>query len=151
MHAAPYVLPTLLIMPARSWCRSMQTPTSPTTARQALRRAPTASSHGQGTNAAQNPMPQMCLCTLTCTYPATPWHTLQGALLCLAAVTVGLGSPSAAQLQVIVPCILRSFTDQDARVRYYALEALYNCAKVCHFFCRGCCNRCAVDHMLASC
>eukprot|EP00878_Enallax_costatus_P043053 GHUV01050676.1.p1 GENE.GHUV01050676.1~~GHUV01050676.1.p1 ORF type:complete len:128 (-),score=37.15 GHUV01050676.1:4-387(-) len=54
----------------------------------------------------------------------------QGALLCLAAATVGLGEPSEAYLRQIVPPVLASFTDQDSRVRYYACEALYNIAKV---------------------
>lgn len=30
----------------------------------------------------------------------------------------------------IVPPVLACFTDQDARVRYYACEAMYNIAKV---------------------
>ena len=33
-------------------------------------------------------------------------------------------------LQVIVPPVLACFTDQDARVRYYACEAMYNISKV---------------------
>ena len=56
----------------------------------------------------------------------------KGALLCLAAAAVGLGdhTPGAEQhLRQVVPPILASFTDQDARVRYYATEALYNVAK----------------------
>ena len=59
-------------------------------------------------------------------------HTffIQGALLCLAAATVGLGEPTEAHLRQIVPPVLHSFTDQDSRVRYYACEALYNIAKV---------------------
>ena len=61
-------------------------------------------------------------------------HTLsfgsQGALLCLAAATVGLEQPSEQFLRQIVPPVLASFTDQDSRVRYYACEALYNIAKV---------------------
>ena len=36
----------------------------------------------------------------------------QGALLCLAAATVGLGEPSQSQLQLIVPTVLESFKDQ---------------------------------------
>ncbi|KAG1654361.1 hypothetical protein FOA52_011295 [Chlamydomonas sp. UWO 241] len=54
----------------------------------------------------------------------------KGALLCLAAATVGLGEPSKENLLQIVPPVLRSFTDPDSRVRYYACEALYNIAKV---------------------
>ena len=61
---------------------------------------------------------------LTCHLPS------QGALLCLAAATVGLGEPSEAHLRQLVPPVLASFTDQDSRVRYYACEALYNIAKV---------------------
>lgn len=55
----------------------------------------------------------------------------KGALLCLAAAAVGLSdAPGAEQhLRQIVPPILASFTDQDARVRYYACEALYNVGK----------------------
>ena len=33
-------------------------------------------------------------------------------------------------LSDIVPPVLACFTDQDARVRYYACEAMYNIAKV---------------------
>lgn len=77
---------------------------------------------------------------------------LQGGLIGLAAATVGLAGEAAqhlhvrtlfplplcvctltsgsAVLQSIVPPVLRSFTDQDSRVRYYACEALYNIAKV---------------------
>lgn len=39
----------------------------------------------------------------------------QGALLCLAAATVGLGEPTEANLRQIVPPVLASFTDQDSR------------------------------------
>ena len=61
---------------------------------------------------------------------STPTRCFQGALLCLAAATVGLGEPSPAHLHLIVPTVLESFKDQDSRVRYYACEALYNIAKV---------------------
>eukprot|EP00197_Chlamydomonas_leiostraca_P006683 CAMPEP_0202873426 /NCGR_PEP_ID=MMETSP1391-20130828/23249_1 /ASSEMBLY_ACC=CAM_ASM_000867 /TAXON_ID=1034604 /ORGANISM="Chlamydomonas leiostraca, Strain SAG 11-49" /LENGTH=390 /DNA_ID=CAMNT_0049554645 /DNA_START=42 /DNA_END=1210 /DNA_ORIENTATION=+ len=54
----------------------------------------------------------------------------KGALLCLAAAAVGLGNPTPEQLRLIVPPVLASFKDTDARVRYYACEALYNVAKV---------------------
>lgn len=67
---------------------------------------------------------------MVCLTPLLPC-ALQGALLCLAAATVGLGEPSEAYLRQIVPPVLASFTDQDSRVRYYACEALYNIAKVC--------------------
>lgn len=35
-----------------------------------------------------------------------------------------------AYLTQIVPPVLACFSDQDARVRYYACEAMYNIAKV---------------------
>ncbi|XP_055802720.1 protein VAC14 homolog isoform X1 [Solanum dulcamara] len=59
-------------------------------------------------------------------------HTpeLQGGLIGLAAVTVGLTSEAAQHLEQIVPPVLHSFSHQDSRVRYYACEALYNIAKV---------------------
>ncbi|CAI5467565.1 unnamed protein product [Closterium sp. Yama58-4] len=48
----------------------------------------------------------------------------------LAAVTVGLGPDASQYLDRIVPEVLKSFSDSDSRVRYYACEALYNIAKV---------------------
>ncbi|EFN60046.1 hypothetical protein CHLNCDRAFT_133275 [Chlorella variabilis] len=59
----------------------------------------------------------------------------KGGLLCLAATAVALaGCPAGTPrppdlLQRIVPPILASFTDQDNRVRYYAIESLWNVAK----------------------
>lgn len=59
----------------------------------------------------------------------------KGGLLCLAATAVALagcppGTPRPPDLlQRVVPPILASFTDQDARVRYYAIESLWNVAK----------------------
>ena len=50
----------------------------------------------------------------------------------MAAATVALKPGIEGYLQYIVPPILHAFGDQDARVRYYACEALYNVAKVCH-------------------
>ncbi|KAF5442801.1 hypothetical protein F2P56_035421 [Juglans regia] len=54
----------------------------------------------------------------------------KGGLIGLAAATVGLTSEAAQHLEQIVPPVLKSFSDQDSRVRYYACEALYNIAKV---------------------
>ncbi len=73
---------------------------------------------------------QHILRSLTCVAVAVYNMLVQGALLCLAAATVGLGEPSEGYLRQIVPPVLASFTDQDSRVRYYACEALYNIAKV---------------------
>lgn len=41
-------------------------------------------------------------------------------------------------LQRIVPPILASFTDQDSRVRYYAIESLWNVVRVVLFALQGC-------------
>lgn len=54
-----------------------------------------------------------------------------GGLIGLAAASIALGSDEVARyLNEIVPPVLACFTDQDARVRYYACEAMYNIAKV---------------------
>ncbi|KAK1753491.1 ARM repeat-containing protein [Echria macrotheca] len=57
-------------------------------------------------------------------------HARNGGLIGLAAAAIALGSELAKYLVVIVPPVLACFTDQDARVRYYACEAMYNIAKV---------------------
>ncbi|EXJ90013.1 DNA repair and recombination protein RAD54 and RAD54-like protein [Capronia epimyces CBS 606.96] len=58
-------------------------------------------------------------------------HARNGGLIGLAAAAIALGSDEVARyLQDIVPPVLACFTDQDARVRYYACEAMYNIAKV---------------------
>ncbi|RMZ87538.1 hypothetical protein DV736_g5229, partial [Chaetothyriales sp. CBS 134916] len=58
-------------------------------------------------------------------------HTRNGGLIGLAAVSIALGSDGVPRyLSEIVPPVLACFTDQDARVRYYACEAMYNIAKV---------------------
>ncbi|KAK3375993.1 vacuolar protein 14 C-terminal Fig4p binding-domain-containing protein [Lasiosphaeria ovina] len=57
-------------------------------------------------------------------------HARNGGLIGLAAAAIALGSELARYLEVIVPPVLACFTDQDARVRYYACEAMYNIAKV---------------------
>ncbi|KAK3313902.1 vacuolar protein 14 C-terminal Fig4p binding-domain-containing protein [Apodospora peruviana] len=57
-------------------------------------------------------------------------HARNGGLIGLAAAAIALGSELAKYLEVIVPPVLACFTDQDARVRYYACEAMYNIAKV---------------------
>ncbi|KNC56118.1 HEAT repeat containing protein [Thecamonas trahens ATCC 50062] len=55
----------------------------------------------------------------------------KGGLIGLAAVAIGLSSTLVAPyLPALVPPVLRSFGDADARVRYYALESMYNVAKV---------------------
>ncbi|OKL61439.1 hypothetical protein UA08_03822 [Talaromyces atroroseus] len=58
-------------------------------------------------------------------------HARNGGLIGLAAASIALGSEGVAPyLQEIVPPVLACFSDQDARVRYYACESMYNIAKV---------------------
>ncbi|KAG5950859.1 hypothetical protein E4U53_004292 [Claviceps sorghi] len=57
-------------------------------------------------------------------------HARNGGLIGLAAAAIALGSDLPRYLAKIVPPVLACFTDQDARVRYYACEAMYNIAKV---------------------
>lgn len=58
-------------------------------------------------------------------------HARNGGLIGLAAASIALGTDEVARyLAEIVPPVLACFTDQDARVRYYACEAMYNIAKV---------------------
>ncbi|MCJ1246566.1 hypothetical protein MMC30_003774 [Trapelia coarctata] len=58
-------------------------------------------------------------------------HARNGGLIGLAAASIALGSDEVARyLKEIVPPVLACFTDQDARVRYYACESMYNIAKV---------------------
>ncbi|KAK9466068.1 vacuolar protein 14 C-terminal Fig4p binding-domain-containing protein [Lipomyces arxii] len=53
-----------------------------------------------------------------------------GGLIGLAASAIALGSNVAEYLEDIIPPVLACFGDQDARVRYYACESMYNIAKV---------------------
>ncbi|MCJ1398752.1 hypothetical protein MMC11_001953 [Xylographa trunciseda] len=58
-------------------------------------------------------------------------HARNGGLIGLAAASIALGSDEVARyLKEIVPPVLACFSDQDARVRYYACESMYNIAKV---------------------
>merc|ERR1712137_788866 len=54
----------------------------------------------------------------------------KGALIALAAVTIALGPDSYPLLTKLVPPVIKSFSDQDSRVRYYACESMYNISKV---------------------
>ncbi|KAK9462892.1 vacuolar protein 14 C-terminal Fig4p binding-domain-containing protein [Lipomyces oligophaga] len=53
-----------------------------------------------------------------------------GGLIGLAASAIALGPNVAPYLEDIIPPVLACFGDQDARVRYYACESMYNIAKV---------------------
>ncbi|GAB7360898.1 hypothetical protein MBLNU230_g0884t1 [Neophaeotheca triangularis] len=57
-------------------------------------------------------------------------HARNGGLIGLAAAAIALGPEVARYLPEIVPPVLACFSDQDARVRYYACESMYNMAKV---------------------
>ncbi|KAK4919788.1 hypothetical protein LTR66_016774, partial [Elasticomyces elasticus] len=58
-------------------------------------------------------------------------YARNGGLIGLAAASIALGSDEVARhLKEIIPPVLACFTDQDARVRYYACEAMYNISKV---------------------
>ena len=48
----------------------------------------------------------------------------------LSLLRIGYQEGVAPYLKEIVPPVLACFTDQDARVRYYACESMYNIAKV---------------------
>ena len=54
----------------------------------------------------------------------------KGGLIGLAAVSVALAGSPLSHVKEIVPPVLKAFTDAEARVRYYAVESLYNIAKV---------------------
>lgn len=49
----------------------------------------------------------------------------------MASAAIGLTTDTGDYLDILVPAVLKSFTDQDPRVRYYACESLFNVAKVC--------------------
>lgn len=75
--------------------------------------------------------------TLVAKYARPPCQANQrkGALLCLAAIAVGLNACDSDLgrtpefLERVLPTVLSSATDGDERVRYYALESLYNVIK----------------------
>ena len=55
----------------------------------------------------------------------------KGGLLGLASCAIGLVSSISEHLDLVVPPVLKSFQDQEPRVRYYACESLFNVAKIC--------------------
>jgi len=55
----------------------------------------------------------------------------KGGLIALASAAIGLAGSTADYLDILIPAVLKSFGDQEARVRYYACESLFNIAKVC--------------------
>jgi len=59
----------------------------------------------------------------------------KGALHALAGAAIGLRQDVKQRLNTLLRPVLTSFSDQDARVRYYGCEALYNIAKVARAEC----------------
>ena len=55
----------------------------------------------------------------------------KGGLIALASCAIGLTTLTNEHLDSVVPAVLKSFSDQDPRVRYYACEALFNITKIC--------------------
>ncbi|KAI8627557.1 vacuole morphology and inheritance protein [Xylariaceae sp. FL1651] len=78
-------------------------------------------------NRVQNIIQQLCD---EYAYAVHQPHARNGGLIGLAAAAIALGSELPRYLEIIVPPVLACFTDQDARVRYYACESMYNIAKV---------------------
>lgn len=76
---------------------------------------------GQMQNLAESPQP----------------NVRKGALHALAGAAIGMRQDVASQLAELLKPVLASFADQDARVRYYGCEALYNIAKVARAACVG--------------
>ncbi|ORY84502.1 vacuolar protein 14 C-terminal Fig4p binding-domain-containing protein [Protomyces lactucae-debilis] len=57
-------------------------------------------------------------------------RSVSGGLIGLAATSIALGKGLAVHLDLIIPSVLSCFSNQDARIRYYSTESLYNIAKV---------------------
>ena len=57
-------------------------------------------------------------------------NSKKGGLIALAACVIGLQQDSYRFLHMVIPPVLKCFSDADHRVRYYACEALYNISKV---------------------
>lgn len=54
----------------------------------------------------------------------------KGGLIAMAAVAVGLGTEVGACLDALLEPVLKCFDDNEARVRYFAAESMYNICKV---------------------
>jgi vacuole morphology and inheritance protein 14 len=55
----------------------------------------------------------------------------KGGLIALASAAIGLSSSISEHLDLLVPAVMKSFSDPEARVRYYACESLFNITKIC--------------------
>lgn len=54
----------------------------------------------------------------------------KGGLIGLASCAIGLVGVISEHLDLVVPPVLKNFSDQESRVRYYACESLYNICKI---------------------
>ncbi len=61
---------------------------------------------------------------------STQPNNRKGGLIGLSAIAIALMDNASTFLELLLPPVLKCFTDPEARVRYYACEALYNIAKV---------------------
>jgi vacuole morphology and inheritance protein 14 len=55
----------------------------------------------------------------------------KGGLIGLASCAIGLTTQISDHLDLVVLPVLKNFTDQEPRVRYYACESLFNIVKIC--------------------
>ena len=55
----------------------------------------------------------------------------KGGLIALASCAIGLMGGISVHLDLFVPAVIKNFSDQDPRVRYYACESLFNIVKIC--------------------
>ncbi|KAH9261544.1 hypothetical protein BASA81_000200 [Batrachochytrium salamandrivorans] len=54
----------------------------------------------------------------------------KGGMIGMAAVAIGLGSEVGKYCELLLPAVLKCFEDPEAKVRYFAIEAMFNIAKV---------------------
>lgn len=54
----------------------------------------------------------------------------KGGMIGIAAVAIGLGSEVGKYCEFLLPAVLKCFEDPEAKVRYFAIEAMFNIAKV---------------------
>jgi len=63
-------------------------------------------------------------------------NSRKGGLLALAQCAIALGQTVTSKyLPLVISPVLKNFSDQDPRVRFYACESLFNILKVCRFVC----------------
>jgi len=62
-------------------------------------------------------------------YSSLP-NNRKGGLIGLSAIAIALGDNASGFLEVLLPPVLKCFSDMEPRVRYYACEAMYNITKV---------------------